>query len=374
MSLHRKIPLFDLHSQYLSLKPEIDIAIASVIQQTAFIRGPFVEKFEHEFASITGAKHCISCADGTSAIYIVLKQLGIGPGDEVITTSNSWIATSEVVTQTGAKVVFVDVENDYYNLDPELVQAAITPKTKAVIAVHLLGQPAGMQRLVEICEASKLYLVEDCAQAHLATYDGKQVGSFGIAATFSFYPGKNLGAYGDGGAVITNDDSLAEKIKCFARHGSSPVSKHDHVMEGINSRLDGLQAAILSVKLPHLSRWNQRRREVASAYNERLQNLPGVILPAVRPLCEHVFHVYALRLEKRERVRTALAEAGVATTIHYPTPLPFLKAYEYLGYKPLDFPVLSEHQPEYLSLPIYPELTELDVDYITDIVRGAVSF
>ena len=374
MLLHRKIPLFDLHSQYLSLKPDIDLAIASVIEQTAFIRGPFVERFEQEFASITGAKHCISCADGTSAIYIVLKQLGIGPGDEVITTSNSWIATSEVVTQTGAKVVFVDVENDYYNLDPELVEAAITPKTKAVIAVHLLGQPAAMKRLVEICEAAKLYLVEDCAQAHLASYDGKQVGSFGIASTFSFYPGKNLGAYGDGGAVITNDDSLAAKIKCFARHGSSPVSKHDHVMEGINSRLDGLQAAILSVKLPHLVRWNQRRREVASAYNERLQNLPGVILPAVRPLCEHVFHVYALRLEKRDRVRTALAEAGVATTIHYPTPLPFLKAYEYLGYTVGNFPVLSLHQSEYLSLPIYPELTESDVEYIADIVRGAVQF
>ena len=369
MTTHRKIPLFDLHAQYLSLKPEIDAAMAAVIRDSAYIRGPFVEKFEKEFAAATGAQHCISCADGTGAIYIVLRQLGIGPGDEVITTSNSWIATSEVVTQAGARVVFADVEDDYYNLDPDKVEAAITPRTKAIIAVHLLGQPAEMDRLMEICRRHNLLLIEDCAQAHLAEYKGRQIGSFGVAATFSFYPGKNLGAYGDAGGIITNDAVLADRIRSFARHGSSPVSKHDHIMEGINSRLDGIQAAVLSVKLPHLRDWNRRRREVAAGYNERLKDMPGVILPAVRPGCDHVFHVYALRLKNRDRVRDAMNSAGVSTTVHYPTPLPFLEAYKYLGCTREGLPVIAQHQQEYLSLPIYPELNDADLDFICDIVR-----
>ena len=370
MTTHRKIPLFDLHAQYLSLKPELDAAMAAVIRDSAYIRGPFVEKFEKEFAAATGAQHCISCADGTGAIYIVLRQLGIGAGDEVITTSNSWIATSEVVTQAGARVVFADVEDDFYNLDPDKVEAAITPRTKAIIAVHLLGQPADMDRLVEICQRHSLHLIEDCAQAHLAEYKGRQIGSFGVAATFSFYPGKNLGAYGDAGGIITNDDALADKMRSFARHGSSPVSKHDHIMEGVNSRLDGIQAAVLSVKLPHLSAWNRRRREVAAGYTERLKDLPGVITPGVRPDCEHVFHVYALRLKKRDQVRDALNAAGVSTTVHYPTPLPFLEAYKYLGCTREGLPVIAQHQQEYLSLPIYPELTDPDLDFVADIVRA----
>ncbi len=367
---HRKIPLFDLHAQYLGLKAELDAAIAAVIKDSAYIRGPFVERFEKEFAAATGAKECISCANGTEAIYIVLRQLGIGPGDEVITTANSWIATSEVVTQAGARVVFTDVEDDYYNLDPDKVEAAITPKTKAVIAVHLMGQPAEMDRLTDICRRHGLHLIEDCAQAHLAEYKGRQVGSFGVAATFSFYPGKNLGAYGDAGGIITGDSDLAAKMRCFARHGSSPVSKHDHIMEGINSRLDGLQAAVLSVKLPHLREWNRRRREVAAGYSERLRGVPGVITPKVRPGCDHVFHVYCLRLNNRDKVRDALNAAGVATTVHYPTPLPFLEAYKYLGYTREALPVIARHQQEYLSLPIYPELTDADLDFVTDLVRA----
>ena len=369
MSTHRKIPLFDLHAQYLSLKPELDAAMAAVIRDSAYIRGPFVEKFEKEFATATGAQHCISCADGTGAIYIVLRQLGIGAGDEVITTSNSWIATSEVVTQAGARVVFADVEDDFYNLDPDKVEAAITPRTKAIIAVHLLGQPAEMDRLVDICKRHNLHLIEDCAQAHLAEYNGKQIGSFGVAATFSFYPGKNLGAYGDAGGIITNDNALADRMRSFARHGSSPVSKHDHIMEGVNSRLDGIQAAVLSVKLPHLPEWNRRRREVAAGYTERLKDVPGVITPGIRPGCDHVFHVYALRLKNRDKIRDALNAAGVSTTVHYPTPLPFLEAYKYLGYTREGLPVIARHQQEYLSLPIYPELTDTDLDFISDIVR-----
>jgi len=371
MTPHRKIPLFDLHAQYLSLKPEIDAAMAAVIRESAYIRGPYVEQFEQEFAAATGAAACVSCSDGTEAIYIVLKMLGIGAGDEVITTANSWIATTETITQAGATVVFADVESDYYDLDPDKVEAAITPRTKAVIAVHLLGQPADMGRLQEICRKHHLHLIEDCAQAHLAEYHGKQIGSFGIASTFSFYPGKNLGAYGDAGGIITGDTELADKFRCYARHGASPKNKHDHIMEGINSRLDGIQAAVLSVKLPHLRDWNRRRNEVAAAYGERLKDLPGVTLPAVRPGCAHVFHVYALRLANRDRVRDALTAAGVSTTIHYPVPLPFLQAYEYRGYTRESLPVIAQHQGEYLSLPIYPELTDTDLDFISDIVRQA---
>jgi dTDP-4-amino-4,6-dideoxygalactose transaminase len=371
MTPHRKIPLFDLHAQYLSLKPELDDAMAAVIRDSAYIRGPFVEKFEKEFALTTGAAECISCSDGTAAIYIVLKMLGIGPGDEVITTANSWIATTETITQAGATVVFADVEKDYYNLDPDKVEAAITPRTKAVIAVHLLGQPADMDRLQEICRRHNLHLIEDCAQAHLAEYRGKQIGSFGVAATFSFYPGKNLGAYGDAGGIITNDAALADKCRCFARHGSSPKDKHDHIMEGINSRLDGMQAAILSVKLPHLKNWNRRRNEVAVAYAERLKDVPGLTLPAVRPECAHVFHVFALRLANRDQVRNALNGAGVSTTVHYPRPLPFLQAYEYRGYTRESLPVIAGHEKEYLSVPIYPELTSTDIDYVAEIIRGS---
>lgn len=265
-------------------------------------------------------KHCISCANGTDSIYIVLKQLGIGAGDEVITTANSWIASSETITQTGARVVFADTEDAYYTLDPATVAAKITPRTKAILAVHLLGQAADLHPLQSLCKEHGLHLIEDCAQAHYATYQGQRVGTFGVAATFSFYPGKNLGAYGDAGTIVTNDDELAAKCRSFARHGSSPTDKHDHVMEGINSRMDGLQAAVLLAKLPHIHEWTLARRRIAAAYDAALAGVEGVRLPATRPGSEHVWHVYSVRVAQVKADRRNLPRQ--ASPPHSITPRP----------------------------------------------------
>jgi dTDP-4-amino-4,6-dideoxygalactose transaminase len=367
------VPLFDLHAQYLSLKPQIDEAIATVIKESAYIRGRFVEQFEQAYAADYGVKHCVSCANGTDAIYIVLKQLGIGPGDEVITTANSWIASSEVITQTGAKVVFADTEDAYHTLDPAQVAAKVTPRTKAIVAVHLLGQAADLDALQAICKEHNLHLIEDTAQAHYATWKGQRVGTFGIAATFSFYPGKNLGAYGDAGALVTNDDELAAKCRSFARHGSSPVDKHDHVMEGINSRLDGLQAAVLLAKLPKIHDWNARRNELAQRYHQHFAGTQ-VQTPQTRTGAGHVFHVYSVRLKNRDAVKQRLAELKIGHTIHYPTPLPLLQAYRYLGHTAADFPVAVRHSQEMLSLPLYPELSNEQLDYVASAVLAAASW
>jgi len=359
-----KVPFVDLYAQYLTLKPQIDEAIAAVIQESAFIRGRFVAEFEKQYAAAYGVKHCVSVANGTDAIYIMLKMLGIGPGDEVVTSANTWIASSETITQAGARVVFADVEPDYYDLDPAEVERKITPRTKAVLAVHLLGQPADMERLVNICQKRGIILLEDCAQAHFATYNGKRVGRFGQAGTFSFYPGKNLGAYGDAGAIITDNDDLADRCRTFARHGAHATSKHDHLMEGVNSRMDGLQAAVLLAKLPHIQEWNAKRFQHARRYTELLAKVPGVVTPKLRPNATHIFHAYVVRVPRRNQVQQHLNANGVATTIHYPTPLPFLKAYGYLGHTASDFPVAHEHAAEILSLPLYPELTDEMIQYV----------
>ena len=364
------IPFVDLAVQYQALKPELDAAIQAVINDTAFVRGKYVTVFEDAFARAYGVKHCIGCANGTDAIYIVLKMLGIGPGDEVITTACSWISTSETITQAGARPVFVDIEPDFYTINPELIERKITPRTKAILPLHIYGQPAEMDKLADLCRRHNLLLVEDCAQAHFAEDKGKKVGTFGIAGTFSFYPGKNLGAYGDAGCVITNDDELARKARMFANHGS--LKKHEHEMEGINSRLDGLQAAILSVKLPHIHAWNRRRYEHAMRYNERLAGLPGIETPKVRPDATHIFHVYCIRAEQREALAAHLKEQGIETAIHYPTALPFLKAYAYLGHKPEDFPVAWQYQREILSLPMFPELTDGQLESVVSSVRTFV--
>ena len=361
-----KVPFVDLKTQYNNYKQEIDNAIHSVIEETAFIRGKYVAEFEKAYAAKYGVKHCISCANGTDAIYITLKALGIGPGDEVITVANSWISTSETITQAGAKPVFVDIEPDYYNIDPAKIEEKITSRTRAIIPVHLYGQPAKIDVIKEICKAYNLYLVEDCAQAHFATYKDKKVGTFGIAGTFSFYPGKNLGAYGDAGAIITNDDDLAIRLRMFANHGA--LKKHEHEIEGINSRMDGIQAAILSAKLPYIDEWNSERRQHARTYNKLLANVEGVVTPKIRQSVSHVFHLYVVRCDKRDELRNYLKEQGIATGIHYPTALPFLKAYDYLGHKPEDFPVAYEYQRKILSLPIYPELEENQIGYVVDAI------
>lgn len=363
-----QVPFVDLYAQYQTIKPEIDQAIENVIRDTAFIRGPYVKKFNAEFAAAYGVKHCIGVANGTDAIYIVMRMLGIGPGDEVITVANSWISTSETIGQTGATPVFVDTEPDYFTIDPALIEAAITERTKAIIPVHLTGQACQMDQIVALCEKHGLHLIEDCAQSHFSEVNGQRVGTFGIASTFSFYPGKNLGAYGDAGCILTNDDALAEKITMYANHGA--LKKHSHFMEGINSRLDGLQASILSAKLPYIHEWTEARIRHAASYDEVLADIPQIVRPTVRPESRHSYHLYMIRAEKRDELKAYLSDQGVATAIHYPVPLPFMPAYAHLGYQREQFPIVAQYQQEILSLPIYPEITPEMIRYVADCIRG----
>jgi len=361
------VPFVELKTQYNYLKPQIDLAIFSVLEATAFVGGRFVQGFEKAFAEKYGVKHCISCGNGTDALYISMKALGIGPGDEVITVANSWISTSETITQTGAKPVFVDIESDYYTIDPDKIEEKITNKTKAIIPVHLYGQPADILKIKKICEDHQLLLIEDCAQAHFATFQGQKVGTFGTAGTFSFYPGKNLGAYGDAGAIISNDDEFAAKARMFANHGSP--AKHKHDMEGINSRMDSLQAVILNVKLQYIDDWNSARHKNALLYNLLLSNLEAIETPQIRDNSSHIFHLYVIRTKQREELADYLSSKDIGTGMHYPTALPFLPAYSYLGHQPSDFPVAHKYQDEILSLPMYPELTSEQIEYVASAIK-----
>lgn len=360
------IPFVDLKGQYHSIKAEIDAAIQSVLNDTAFVGGKYVEAFEQAFASKYGVKHCISCANGTDAIFISLKTAGIGPGDEVITAANTFIATSEAISLTGARPVFVDID-EFYHLDPSRLEEKITPKTRAVIPVHLYGQPAAIDRLKAICDRHNLVMIEDCAQSHFTTFNGRKTGTFGLAGTFSFYPGKNLGAYGDGGAIITNDDDFARRARLLANHGSQ--KKYIHEIEGINSRLDGLQAAILSVKLKYIEAWNEARFRHALKLNQFLSDIPQIKCPKIRPGCSHIFHIYCVRVSEREKLIDYLKSRRIATNIHYPYALPFTQAYAYLNHKPEDFPAAYAQQSQILSLPMYPELSEEQIEYISDSLR-----
>jgi dTDP-4-amino-4,6-dideoxygalactose transaminase len=360
-----KIPFVDLHAQYLSIKTEIDAAIADVIAQSAFIRGPHVDQFEVSWAAQLGIKRCISCANGTDALYIAMRALGVKPGDEVITSAHSWIASSETITQAGGRVVFCDTEEETFTIDPRQIEQKITPATVGIIPVHLYGQPADMDPIMAIARKHNLWVIEDCAQAHLASYKGKLVGAFGNAATFSFYPGKNLGAYGDAGCIVTNDDRLADWMETFARHGG----KGDHVMEGINSRMDGLQAAVLNAKLPYLKRWIEARQRIAARYDALLSESAILITPKVAHGREHVYHLYVIRAEERDAMRQQLTEAGISTVLNYPKALPFYPAYAYLGSKPEDFPIAYGNQHRILSLPIYPEMTNEMILYVVQEIR-----
>ncbi len=360
------IPFVDLKAQYLSIKSEIDTAIQNVIEETAFIKGKYVSNFEEDFQKAYGVKHCIGVANGTDAIYIVLKALGVGQGDEVITVANSWISTSETISQTGAKPVFVDVD-EYFTIDVNKIEASITEKTKAIIPVHIYGQASDMDAIMDICQRHNLFLIEDNAQAHFSEYKGKLAGTFGVASTFSFYPGKNLGAYGDAGAIITDNDKLGEKIRMFSNHGA--LIKHEHFMEGINSRLDGLQASILNAKLPYILDWTAKRIRNAAFYDHYLKEIEGIQLPIVRPKTKHSYHLYVIKADRRKELQQHLKTKGIDTAIHYPTPLPFLPAYKYLNYSKEDFPVSTKNQYQILSLPIYPELEETSIAYIAQIIR-----
>lgn len=356
------VPFVDLRAQYHSIKNDIDRAIQKVIDETSFIGGSSIKTFENRFSELLGVKHCIGVANGTDAIYIALKMLGVGPGDEVITTASSWISTSETISQCGAKPIFVDIDPQTFTIDPREIEVKITPKTKAIVPVHLYGQAAHISAIKEICDRNKLFLIEDCAQSHFSKEGNQYVGTYGDAATFSFYPGKNLGAYGDAGAIVTNNDALAIKMRMFANHGA--LKKHQHQIEGINSRLDTIQASILEVKINHILNWTAKRVENAKYYSSQLSDIDGITIPFVRPNTDHTFHLYVIRTNKRDELKKFLELKGIQTAIHYPAILPDLEAYQYLGHKKDAFPIASQYQNEILSLPMYPELSTQQMDYI----------
>lgn len=361
------VPFVDLRAQYRALQGEIHAAIARVLEDAAFIKGRYVEEFEQAYARAYGVPHCIGVGNGTDALFIALRALGIGPGDEVLVPALTWISTAETVSLAGARPVFVDVEPEYYTLAPEQAAARTTEQTRAIIPVHLYGQPADMAALLQLAQRHGLAVIEDCAQAHFARYHGRLVGTFGSVGAFSFYPAKNLGAYGDAGALITSDDTIASFARKFANHGS--LTKHEHEFEGINSRLDGLQAAILSVKLRYIHQWNAQRAERAQRYTELLADLEELTLPRIRPHCVHVFHLYVIRTPWRDELQRFLSERGIQTQIHYPRALPFVPAYQHLGHRPEDFPVAWRIQHELLSLPLYPELTDAQLEYVCCSIR-----
>lgn len=362
-----KIPFADLYAQYLTIKSEVDAAVEEVIRESAFIRGRHVEAFEQTYASSLGVAHCVSCANGTDALYIAMKSLGIKPGDEVVTSAHSWISTSETITQAGGRVVFVDTDRDTFTIDPRLIESKISGRVKGIIPVHLYGQAADMDPIMEIARRYGLWVIEDCAQAHFARYRGRYVGTFGTAATFSFYPGKNLGAMGDAGCIVTTDEKLARTSAMFARHGG--LKKGDHQIEGINSRLDGLQAAILNVKLKHIHQWTTTRQRIAEIYSSRLAGVGDIELPRTAEGREHVFHLYVIRTGYRDALRQYLKAQGVETILNYPVSLPFLPAYSYLNHSPGDFPVAYSNQSKILSLPLYPEMKLEAIDQVAGVIR-----
>ncbi len=365
--MDKNVPFADLNLQYLNLKNEIDNAISLVIKKSAFIRGPFVEEFESNFAKLVERKHCISCANGTDALFIAMKALDIKNDDEVIVPAHSWISTSETVSMAGGKVVFCDTEKDSYNIDPNLIEEKITSKTVGIIPVHLFGQPSDMDEIVSIANKHKLWIIEDCAQAHLATYKGKQVGSFGHISTFSFYPGKNLGAMGDAGALVTDNNDIALKVTKIARHGGLKKGQHD--IEGINSRMDGLQAAILSVKLKHLKNWTEIRSDLASNYLHLLKDVKSINSPKVKKQRTHVWHLFVIRHEKRNNLSTFLKENNIGHVINYPIALPFLEAYKKFKHKPADFSNAFYNQNRIISIPLFPEMTQAQQLYVISTLK-----
>ncbi len=362
-----KVPFVDLKAQYQSLKHEILSAVERVMESSQFVLGNAVEEFERSFAAAHAMKHCIGVGNGTDALHVILWALNIGPGDEVITVPNTFIATAEAISLTGARPVFVDVDPETYTMDPHKLERAITQRTKAIVPVHLYGQPAEMMAIGEVAESRGIPIVEDACQAHLAQYDGKYVGHFGVAAAFSFYPGKNLGAYGEGGAVTTNDDALANKVRMLRDHGSE--KKYHHLLVGHNYRLDGIQGAVLGVKLPYLTTWTEARRRHAMRYSELLSGKGDVVVPKERARARHVYHLYVVQTAHRDALQKYLAEREIATGLHYPVPLHLQQAYRHLGYQQGDFPVTEYLADRMLSLPMYAELSDLQIEAVVEAVE-----
>ena len=360
-----KIPFLNLGKQHQFLREEIYSEFDRILNNSNFILGEDVYKFERNFSKLIGTKHCISCGNGTDALYIAIKALGIKSGDEVITTSHSWISTSEIITMAGAKPIFCDIDDDSYCISPKDIKRKITKRTVGIIPVHLYGNPAEMIEIQSIAKKNNLWIIEDCAQAHLAEIQGEKVGTFGNIATFSFYPGKNLGAIGDAGCMVTNDDKLANWCKLFARHGG----KGTHEIEGINSRMDNIQAAILNIKLKHIEKWTLKRQNLGKNYNKNLSEIEALKLPNFDNKNNHVFHLYTIRTKQRDELKEFLKLHKVQTHINYPCSLPFLNAYNYLNHQFSDFPIAHKFQSEILSLPIYPEMEGKEQKYIIDLIK-----
>jgi len=360
-----KIPFLDLKAQYYSIKPEIDDAIQKTIENSAFILGPEIEEFEKEFAAFCNVKYAVAVNSGTAALHLALLSLGIKEGDEVITVPNSFFATAEAISHCGAKPVFCDINETTFNINEDLIEQKITAKTRAIVPVHLYGNPCNMDRILEIAKRYNLAVVEDSCQAHGAEYKNRRTGSISDAAAFSFYPGKNLGAYGEGGIVTTNNPIIAEKCKLYRAHGENPKNTHNII--GYNYRLEGMQGAILRVKLRYLNKWNEARRKNAEIYSRLLDGV--VPTPKISPDNKSVFHVYAIRHKDRNKLREFLQSKGIATGIHYEKPIHLQPAYYSLNYKETDFPIAEKVMKEILSLPMYPELTETEISYICDAIK-----
>jgi dTDP-4-amino-4,6-dideoxygalactose transaminase len=356
------VPFLDLKIQYQTIKDEVTPAIQDVIENASFVLGKAVADFETQFKREHNVRHCFGVSSGTDGNHMALWGLGIGPGDEVIIPANTFIATAWGATLCGATPVFVDCDRRSYNIDPDKVEEKITSRTKAIVAVHLYGQPADMDPLTAIARRHGVFLVEDCAQSHIAEYKGQRVGGLSDASSFSFYPGKNLGAYGEGGAVATNDDALARKFKMIRDHGAE--RKYDHEIQGHNYRMEGIQGAVLGVKLKHLAAWTEARRRHADLYSRLLKGIPAITTPVEMPYAKHVYHLYVIRTPHRDRMQKHLEGKGIGTGLHYPIPLHMQKVFSGLGYKPGDFPVAEQLGSECLSLPMYPELTDEQIVHV----------
>lgn len=362
-----KVPFLDLKMQYSSIQDEIANCLQEVLANTAFAGGPFVEKFENNFASFCQCKYAIGVSSGTAALWMTLLALEVGQGDEVVTTPNTFIATAEAISFCGAKPVFVDIDEQTYNMNPELLESAITAKTKAIIPVHLYGQTANMEPIMEIARAHGLLVIDDACQAHGAKYKGHLTDSTGDAGCFSFYPGKNLGAYGEAGAVVTNSTKLAERIRILRNHGQK--KKYFHSLIGWNARMDGFQGAVLSVKLKHLPAWNEARRENAQLYNDLLADVDDIITPTEAAYAKHVYHIYAVRTQNRDTLITTLAEKNIHCGIHYPIPIHLQDAYRFLGYTKGSFPVAERCARELVSLPMFPELSREQIEKVSSEIK-----
>jgi dTDP-4-amino-4,6-dideoxygalactose transaminase len=355
------VPYFDLNGQNKSIRAELDRAIGEQLDKGSFCLGPAVDAFEKAFAAYTGAKFSLGFNSGTSALHVATRILNLGEGDEVITTPFTFVATSWAIVYTNAKPVYVDVDPATMNLDPSKIEAAITPRTKAVMPVHLYGHPCDLDPIRKICAERKLALIEDAAQAHGAKYKGTPVGTFGEMSGFSFYPGKNLGACGEGGALVTNDEAIYKRARALREHGSYERYYHDEI--GYNYRMEGIQGAALGVKLPHLPGWTKRRRELAHRYHTMLAGLP-LTLPLEASYAESVYHCYVVRHPKRDAIREFLTKRGIGSALHYPLPCHLQKCFTHLGHKPGDFPVAEQSARECLSLPVYPEMTNAQQDAV----------